>query len=143
MNRIYGAVISAALLYTGLAMASDFEGDRDMLCASQLVNECLTGTACKIVTAQDVNLPNFFRVDVTDRIITGKHDRGVEASTPIERIEQLDGKLILQGADDGNSNTPDGAGWTMVINANTGSMLLTAAGDGFVVVVSGACMLDG
>jgi hypothetical protein len=143
MNRIYTAVISAALLYTGLAMAGDFEGDREMLCASQLVNECLPGSACNMVTAQDVNLPNFFHVDVTNRVITGKHDGGVEASTPIERIEQLDGKLILQGADDGNSSTPDGAGWTMVINANTGSMLLTAAGDGFAVVVSGACMVDG
>ena len=75
-------------------------------------------------------------------IIKGKHDGGTDASTPIERIEQLDGKLILQGADDGSSNTPDGAGWTMVINVNSGSMLLTATGDGFVVVVSGACMID-
>ena len=96
-----------------------------------------------MVIELDVILTNFFHVEVTDMVITGKHDGGIEASTQVERIEQLDGMIILQGADDGNSNTPDGAGWTMVINANTGSMLLTAAGDGFAVVVSGACMVDG
>ena len=142
MKIIHTTLIAMTLLYSGLTVAGDFEGDRDMLCATQLVNECLPGTPCRMVTSQDVNLPNFFHVDVTDRIIKGKHDGGTDASTPIERIEQLDGKLILQGADDGTSNTPDGAGWTMVINVNSGSMLLTAAGDGFVVVVSGACMID-
>jgi hypothetical protein len=141
MNTIKTAIFAVTLLCPGLGMAGDFEGNKAMICASQLVNECLPGTACRMVTAQDVNLPNFFHVDVSNKVITGKHDGGIDASTPIERTEQLDGKLILQGADDGSSNVPDGAGWTMVINANSGSMLLTATGDGFVVVVSGACMV--
>ena len=56
-------------------------------------------------------------------------------------VEYLDGKLVLQGADDGLEDVRDGAGWTMSINESTGEMVMTTAGDGFAVVVFGACAL--
>ena len=57
----------------------------------------------------------------------------------VERVEHLDGKLVLQGADDGVEDVRDGLAWSMSISEDTGKMVLSAAGDGFAMVVFGAC----
>ena len=133
-------LLAVGLLHAGLIMATDFDGSKTLVCANQLVNECLPTQLCRMVTPQSVNLPDFFNVDVGNRILTGKHDGGIDSSTPVERMEHLDGKLILQGADNGIEGVPDGNGWTMVIEEDTGKMSMTASGDGFVIVAFGACM---
>ena len=133
-------LLAVGLLTAGLIMAADFDGSKTLVCANQLVNECLPAQHCRLVAPQSVNLPNFFKVDTGNKIITGKHDGGIDASTPIERLEHMDGKLILQGADNGIEGVPDGNGWTLAIEEDTGKMSMTASGDGFVIVAFGACM---
>ena len=61
--------------------------------------------------------------------------------TTIERLEHIDGKLIIEGAQDGLENVRDGLGWTMAINEESGEMVLTAAGDRVGFVVFGACTI--
>jgi len=133
-------LLAVGLLTAGQIMATDFDGSKTLTCANQLVNECLPAQRCRMIAPQNVNLPVFFNVDTGNKVLTGKHDGGIEASTPIERLEHLDGKLILQGADNGIEGVPDGIGWTMVIEESTGKMSMTASGDGFVLVAFGACM---
>jgi hypothetical protein len=65
----------------------------------------------------------------------------MKLSTAIERSEHLDGKLILQGADEGIEDVRDGLAWSMVIDETSGKMLLSAAGDGVAFAVFGACTL--
>ena len=137
---IQTVLLAAGLLYTGLIMATDFDGSKTLVCANQTVSECLPSQRCRMVAPENVNLPNFFHVDTGNKVLTGKHDGGIDASTPVERLEHLDGKLILQGADNGIEGVPDGNGWTMVIEESTGKMSMTASGDGFVIVAFGACM---
>jgi hypothetical protein len=136
----YTILLTMCLLHSSLTTATDFDGSKTLLCANQLVNECLPAQRCRMVAPQSVNLPNFFKVDTGNRLLTGKHDGGIDASTPVERLEHLDGKLILQGADSGMENVKDGNGWTMVIDEVTGNMSMTASGDGFVVVAFGVCL---
>ena len=58
-------------------------------------------------------------------------------ATAIKNQQQLDGMLILQGAENGR-------GWSMAIDEKSGEMTLTVAGDQVGFVVFGACMrLDG
>jgi hypothetical protein len=52
----------------------------------------------------------------------------------------LDGKLILQGAEDGIENVRDGLGWTAAISEETGKFILTASGEEVAFVVFGACI---
>ena len=137
---IRNALLAVCLMQADLIVAGNFDGSRTLLCATQGVSECLPATPCTMVAPQSVNLPDFFSVDAGNKLLTGKHTDGTEATTRIERLEHLDGKLILQGADDGIEGVPDGVGWTMVIEEATGKMSMTAVGDGFVVVVFGACM---
>jgi sugar lactone lactonase YvrE len=59
--------------------------------------------------------------------------------TLIERSERVDGKLILQGAEDGYAEMRDGLGWTMAISEESGLVVLTTSGDEVGFVVFGAC----
>lgn len=58
----------------------------------------------------------------------------------IERMEVVDGKLMLQGAEDGLEGIRDGLGWTIAISLETGKAVLTGSGDGVGFVVFGACL---
>ena len=122
-------------------MAEPFDGGKIMLCANQYASECVAGTDCVNVAPGSVNLPDFFLVDAGKKLISATPESGSTATTSIERVEHLDGKLMLQGADDGIKDVRDGAGWTMSINEATGKMVMTTAGDGFAVVAFGACAL--
>jgi len=142
MKGLTGLIIFAGtVLLNPAAMAGDFDGSKLLVCANQQVTECVYGEACKMVAPSGVNLPNFFHVDVANKTITGKHDGGLDASTPVERVEHLDGKLMLQGADDGLPDVRDGMVWSMAIDEVNGGMSLTTSGDGFAVVSFGACMV--
>ena len=135
MNTARHWVTLAGLLTISSSAVAAFDGSQTLLCATQAVNECVAGEHCEFVTPDSVNVPDFFVVDATNAMIESSGRQ-----TAIERAESLDGKLVLQGADDGVEGVRDGLGWTMVIDDTTGKMSLTGAGDGFAIVVFGACM---
>ncbi|MFO7713804.1 hypothetical protein [Desulfosarcina sp.] len=54
-------------------------------------------------------------------------------------VQRIDHKLILQGAEEGYENIPDGFGWTIAIMEDTGRMVLTASGDLVGNVAFGVC----
>jgi len=143
MKKLTHGIILAitTLALSSLTMAEPFDGGKTMLCASQYAHECDAGSDCETVTVASVNLPDFFLVDTGKKLISATPESGSTSTTTIERVEHLDGKLMLQGADDGIKDVRDGAGWTMSINESTGKMVMTTAGDGFAVVVFGACTL--
>lgn len=134
-------ILAGSLTLSAAAMAEPFDGGKTMLCASQYASECNAGTDCKTVTVASVNLPDFFLIDTANKLISATPESGSSSTTTIERVEHLDGKLMLQGADDGIQDVRDGAGWTMSVNEATGKLVMTTAGDGFAVVVFGACTL--
>ena len=118
------------------ALSADYDGSKTLLCATQYVSQCDAGADCVNVFPESVNIPDFFIVNTKDKVIgTINSDR----TTPVERVEHLDGKLVLQGADDGVEDVRDGLAWSMSISEDTGKMVLSAAGDGFAMVVFGAC----
>jgi hypothetical protein len=135
MNTARHWVTLAGLLMISSSAVAAFDGSQTLLCATQAVNECVAGEHCEFVAPESVNVPDFFVVDATNAVIESSGRQ-----TAIERAESLDGKLVLQGADDGVEGVRDGLGWTMVIDDTTGKMSLTGAGDGFAIVVFGACM---
>ena len=57
-----------------------------------------------------------------------------------KRQEFIDGKLILQGAEDGYEKMRDGLGWTIAISEETGQVVLTASGEQVAFVVFGAAL---
>jgi len=54
-------------------------------------------------------------------------------------VKRVDGKLILQGAEEGRPDVRDGFGWTIAIMEDSGQMVLSASGDMVAISAFGAC----
>ena len=115
-----------------LVSAGNFDGSAPLLCAVVETFECGENGDCQQGTAQSINIPRFLRINFKTKIISGNRVGGEVLTTKIENMERSDGKLILQG-------TQNGKGWSMVITETTGNMTLSASDDRIGFVVFGAC----
>ena len=122
------------LAFTGHAAALDIS--EPFLCAVAQANECLDGSSCEKVLPEMVGAPTFIWVDVKkNRIRTNQNSDGAKIANKIE----LDGLHILQGIEDGDPNVPDGAGWTISIEDNTGRFAAAVAIEQATLSLFGAC----
>ena len=62
-------------------------------------------------------------------------------TTPIERVERLGGRLLLQGGELSDENPNGGIGWSMIVDESNGRMSLSGVTLEFSLVANGACML--
>ena len=122
------------LLFASHAVALDLS--KPFLCASLDVHECVDGARCREVLPEDVNAPTFFRVDMKKKQI--RVSKSGEP-TEIEHVDTLEGRIVLQGVEDGNPEIEDGAGWTMTIEEDTARMVVTATTRQAAIVIFGAC----
>jgi hypothetical protein len=115
------------------ANAAGLDGSNTIICAFISATACENVSGCESTTPNDLNLPQFFRVDFKNkRIVVG--DQTVEATktgTGITSLQRLDGQLILQGVEI--------RAWNLVINESTGMMTLTASSGDEVFLLFGAC----
>ena len=133
VSALMGCIISVLAVEAG-----NFDGTRPLLISVTRVIECTPDGACLEVPPTNVELPQFLKIDFTNKTI---RPAAVDDETPgtiIERQEVVDGKLILQGAEDGYEKMRDGLGWTMAISEATGQVVLTASGEQVAFVVFGA-----
>ncbi|UCH48975.1 MAG: hypothetical protein JSU95_04030 [Betaproteobacteria bacterium] len=123
-----------AMLAAGSASAIDTS--KPFLCASMQVYECIDGRGCEAVLPEDVAAPTFMRVNVRAKEIRVLKDA---PPTKIRGVARIEDRLILQGAEDGNPNRPDGVGWTLSIENDTGRFVATAAILQGAINIFGAC----
>ena len=120
--------------------AGDFDGTRPLLISVIRVIECVPDGTCKEVTPASVDLPQFLKIDFTKKTIRRATADDETPATVIERQEVVDGKLILQGSEDGYEKIRDGLGWTLAISEESGKVVLTGSGDEVAFVVFGAAL---
>ena len=121
------------------SIASDFDGSKPFLCTVIDVTECIMGEECKEVRVEEINLPRYLWINVGKKIIQSQKTGDDARKSPIEHVKNLDGKLMLQGAEQGWENVRDGFGWTIAIMEDTGQMVLTASGYLVAEVAFGVC----
>ena len=129
-----GVVLAAVAICVApyrAAAAGKYDGSAPLLCVPITVTECGADGECKRVTADSVNLPQFLKVDIKAQKV---HSQETGRASPFRNVEHLNGKMILQGGQDGR-------GWTMTISEETGKMSATISSDGEGFVVFGACTL--
>jgi hypothetical protein len=141
MNRIAALILAlcCASFAPSLVKAGDFDGSQPLLCTVTEVTECLAGEKCKEVGAEAINLPRFLLIDVGKKTIHSnvKGDEGRKSQ--IDLVKKVNGKLMLQGAEQGEDDIANGFGWTIAIMEDTGKMALTASGYHVGDVAFGVC----
>ncbi len=115
------------------------DGSEPVICASLNIMECVPDGSCQRADAEDAGIPRFLRIDFAGQQITRTRPSGDDVSTQIERSETVDGRLILQGAEDGFEGVSDGIGWSLSIDEENGDMVLTGSGEEVAFVIFGAC----
>ena len=124
------------------AMAGEFDGTKVLICSISEVVECGPDGKCQQPTAEEIGIPEFIKIDFKGKTISAAHTTVDKRSTPIENLEKIDGKVIIQGAEDGLEGVRDGVGWSLAIMEEFGKMVLTASGDEVGFVIFGACTPD-
>lgn len=136
----WGFFIVLWVMFTPFSgMAGEFDGSKPLLFAAREVHQCTPMNGCKEIEVEDINLPPFLIVNFKQKTITATPESGRKDITKIERIENKDGMLFVQGAEDGYGNEEDGVGWTLAIEADSGKGVLTGAMPGSAIVVFGVC----
>jgi hypothetical protein len=135
----FGLVMLLILAAPYTVIAESFDGSKMLLCAPQSAVECGPDGSCKHVSPTSVNLPDFFQIDFKAKMITRVSGSANQQGSKIDKMEVLDSKLILQGADDGVEGVRDGLAWSISIAQDTGKLVASAAGDGEAFVIFGAC----
>ena len=137
---LFVSILLCFLIAPLAATAGDFDGSKSLLLSVIRVLECTPDGACQETTPGNIGLPQFLKIDFTNKTIGPAAAGDDKPVTTIERQEVVDGKLILQGAEDGYEKMRDGLGWTMAISEATGQVVLTASGDQVAFVIFGACL---
>ena len=79
--------------------AAPFDGSAPMLCAVIDVFECTATGSCQRGTAESVNIPQFMRINTAEKTLSSTGDN--VRKTTVQRVDRLDGRLILQGGEHG------------------------------------------
>ena len=130
-------IVICLSLCTGHAMAAPINTNELLICAPGEYTEC-TPSGCERVDSAAINAPRFIKIDVKRKRLESLQG-GANLSSKLDHLERIDGKLILQGVEDGVENVRDGIGYTIVIVEDTGDMVLSAASEGVSFVAFGAC----
>ena len=136
-------IIISAVVFLGLSAtaSADFDGSKPMLCSTVTVNECSPDGSCDAVSARDINAPDFIRVDVRKKTMTGTAGGTDRPANKIDSAKVLGGMLFLQGkAEAPEAASDDGLAWSMAIDQESGYMVLTGSGHAVAFVIFGSCM---
>ena len=103
-----------------------------LLCAVVQVYECEAEGECQPVGIETAVLPRFINVNFEKQIISATEESGITDVSAIRNFERINGRLIIQGAENGR-------GWTIVVLEESGNMSATVSDEDVGFVVFGAC----
>ena len=131
------AMILAALLsaMTAQSAAAASYGEKEpFTCAPIRIVSCLPSGDCEPETAETVNVPQFLRFDVARREIKGKRPDGALLTAAIDTVRHNEENMTLQGMEGQIM-------WSVMIDGDSGEMILLAGGKKAAFVAFGACTL--
>ncbi len=133
-------VILLAVTCASSAQAGFYDGKQALLCSIYQLYECDPPSGCVSVTPGEIRGVSHLDIDFGKKVITRATVESKQKSVIKTVKTGIDGKLILQGIEDGEPGQRDGAGWSISIMDPEGTMVMTTSADGFAVVGLGACV---
>jgi hypothetical protein len=124
--------LAALSVFAPPVASATLDGSKPLLCAVSTIMECDgTGQCHRHTASQHPDFPSFLRINVdTKRITDGTRSGG--RTTEIRSASRLDGRLILQGGENGR-------GWSATIAEESGKMSAGVVADDFTFALFGAC----
>lgn len=140
----YAAITASGFLYAVLAATPvpAQELPKGALCALADIQECDIGKTCDRVSAEEIAVPRFIRVELADRTLHGLGPRSRDRVTKIESLSQRRDIIFAGGVDDDNQNERGALGWVLALTPTDGSMTMTITGDNVTFIASGECLID-
>ena len=128
------ACMALALAIPGAAFAADFDGSKNLICASIDVVACTEGGQGPVCTkghSRTFELAEFFRIDFKKKEIRATGDNS-EAVSPIRYQEKTDTQVFMQGVEQDRA-------WTVTVDQADGTLNLTSTGQQLSFMIFGAC----
>jgi hypothetical protein len=116
MQGIIGKTL-LGLSLAGIALgAQALDTSKPILCATTQVYQCVDGIGCESVLPESVGAPTFIRVNLKKKQLRVSKEGN---PTKIKHTEEVENRLIMTGAEDGDAERSDGSGWIMSIEHDT------------------------
>ena len=106
-------------------LAGNFDGSKSLYGSVDKILEINQFKIKDNVDPDTLGFPRKFVIDFENRIIRPSKDSLVRRACIIKRVEHIENKLILQGAEEGVENVDDGLAWSIVISKKTGKVVLS------------------
>ena len=127
MQRVMHIGVVLVMITFGTASARDFDGSKLLICAPVEAMDCALGEECLKGRPDDLGAPAFLRLDFAQKAIVGP-----KQTTAILFMDKSDTQILLQGKE-------HGYGWTLVLDQESGAMIVTLANREGAVVLFGSC----
>ncbi len=124
--------LSFALVCLFFAAPTLAAEDNGRVCALTRAYECTIDGECNAWTIEEMALPRFVRIDLAENSIISLDKTVNRDDTRIAQIKELEGMTVLQGVEQ--------RGWSIALGKESGSLTLSAAGEGNGFIVFGYCM---
>jgi hypothetical protein len=132
--KILFLLVAIALLGAAATLADDVSGTNHLLCATLETYECDREAegGCTAKPPAAVNVPLFLEIELDKKLLHTTSSADESRATPVREVTRADGRLTLQGVEQGNA-------FSLVIDEVTGLGTLSVTIPGEVVVIHGAC----
>jgi len=128
MKRFHMKFLVAAFCVAAApGLAADFDGSKPLICSSIEAHDCGLGMTCERAIAEDLNVPQFIRLDFGAKTLSG---RG--RTTKMQSHARSGGMLIVQGFENSRA-------FSITISEQTGKLVGAIAADEEGFMIFGAC----
>ena len=139
ITLLWAAVI--VLGYCQSSVAGGFDGSKSLQCKTSEGIQYHQSGDPRPFHPESVGLPQTFIIDFARKELLPTRQSVIRRRSKIKRIERVEDKVMLQGAEDGVEGVDDGVGWTLALVQGTGRFVITASGGNAGYIVFGHCRL--
>ena len=137
-NRVLILWVAVIVLgYCQQSTAGDFDGTISLQCKTSAGFQFHENGGSQPFNPERVGLPKTFIIDFDHKEIRPTRQSVVQRRSKIKRIERVEDKIMLQGAEDG----VEGVDWTLALMQGTGRFVISASGGNSGYILFGGCQL--
>lgn len=89
-STVWCLALAGSLAWAGPAPADDLTGAERLLCVTIEIAACSEESPCEAVSAEELNVPRFLKVDLAQRLLSTTEASGENRQTRIEHLRRVE-----------------------------------------------------